>query len=62
MKKENPNMEEKMTFGQLLCNRMTNAFGEWAGFEIPEEMKLNKNSKLQKAVTTVYCKKGPKDT
>jgi len=41
---------------------MTNAYGEWAGFEIPEQMKLKENAKYQKEVTSAYCKKGPKDS
>lgn len=23
-------------YGQFMCKKMTNAFGEWKGFEIPE--------------------------
>ena len=33
--KDKPN---QLNFGQVLCSKMTNAFGEWKGFEIPPEM------------------------
>ena len=36
-------MDQVPSYGEYMCKKMTNAFGEWKGFEIPE-VKYDYNS------------------
>lgn len=31
-------VEALQSYGKLLCQKLTNSYGEWKGFEIPEEL------------------------
>jgi hypothetical protein len=33
--------EVLVSYGKLICKKMTNSYGEWKGFEIPKELLIN---------------------
>ncbi len=38
-------MDQLISYGQMVCNKLVGAWGEWKGFEVPE-IKYNINQLL----------------